>query len=62
MDLRVRWLIVPFVGLAAAVAAGAAEVRIFRIDSQEAALQGTLDGVSVDPLGSSSPSRFHESP
>ncbi len=32
-------------------AAGAAEVKIFRADSREAVLKGTLEGVSVDPLG-----------
>ena len=33
------------------VAAGAAEVKIFRTDSREAVVQGTLEGLSVDPLG-----------
>ncbi len=33
------------------VVAGAAEVKIFRADSHEAVLKGTLDGLSVDPLG-----------
>ena len=31
--------------------AGAAEVKIFRTDSQEAILGGTLEGLSVDPVG-----------
>ncbi|MEM7354934.1 MAG: hypothetical protein AAF657_29260, partial [Acidobacteriota bacterium] len=31
--------------------AGAAEVKIFRTDSREAVLKGTLDGVSTDSLG-----------
>ena len=47
--MRVKWLIV-LLGLVA-VASGASEVGIFRIDSQEAVLKGTLEGVSVDPLG-----------
>ena len=34
-----------------AVAADAAEVKVFRADSREAALAGTLEGLSVDPLG-----------
>ncbi len=33
------------------VAAGAAEVKIFRTDSREAVLNGTMEGLSVDPLG-----------
>ncbi len=32
-------------------AAGAAEVKIFRLDSREAVLKGTAERVSVDPLG-----------
>lgn len=35
----------------AGLAADAAEVKIFRSDSQEAVLEGALEGVSVDPLG-----------
>ncbi len=34
-----------------AAAAGASEVKIFRTDSQEAVLKGTLEGLAVDPLG-----------
>ncbi len=33
------------------VAAGAAEVKIFRLDTREAVLKGSASGVSVDPLG-----------
>ena len=36
---------------AAGAAAGGAEVKIFKTDSQEAVLGGTLEGVSVDPVG-----------
>ncbi len=32
-------------------ATDAAEVKIFRADSREAVLQGTMEGLSVDPLG-----------
>ncbi len=48
--MSARYLLVLWSVLAAG-AAGAAEVKIFRADSREAMLAGSVEGLNVDPLG-----------
>ena len=46
-----RLIVIVAAAVILAAAAVASEVRIFRLQSQEAFLEGTFDGVSVDSLG-----------
>lgn len=51
--MRLRWKVVPTVLLLACgcLLAAQAEVRYFRLQTRDAFLGGTLDGLGVDPLG-----------
>lgn len=51
MTRHPRWIPVVFLVIALAAPLAAAEVKIFRADDRDAVIGGTLDALSVDPLG-----------